>query len=106
MGLLQLLSLWRSTERLTEIAQRVAERSQREVAQRVAGRTAGMSAAERRGYIRARSAAVIQRESDVALAENRQLRAADRAALVELATNAVIAAVPSATVTSRQRKAA
>ncbi len=106
MGLLQLLSLWRPTERLTEIAERVAERSQQEVALGVAGRTVGMSAAERRGYIRARSAVIIQRESDVALAENRQLRAADRAALVELATNAVIAAVSSATITSRQRTAA
>ena len=106
MRLLQMLSFWRPSERLTEIAQRVAERSQREVAQRVAGRTAGMSAAERRGYIRARSAVIIQRESAVALAETQQPRAADRAALVELATNAVIAAVSSATVTSRQRTAA
>ena len=106
MGLLQLLSLGNPTERLSGIAQRVAERSQREVAQRVAGRTAGMSAAERRGYIRARSAAVVQRECDVALAENRHLRAADRDVLVELATNAVIAALSSATVTSRHRQAA
>ena len=106
MGVLQLLSLGRPTVRLTEIAQQVAQRSQREVTQRVAGRTAGMSAAERRGYIRARSAVIIQRESAVALAETQQPRAADRAALVELATNAVIAAVSSATVTSRQRTAA
>lgn len=104
MGLLQLLSFWKPAEQLNEIAQRVAERCQREVAQRVVGRTAGMSVAERRGYIRVRAANVVQRECDLALAANRQLRAADRARLVELATNALIAS--AATAASRQKAAA
>ena len=106
MGALQLLSLWNLTRRPTEIAQQVAKRCQREVLQQVVGHTVGMSAPERRGYIRARSATIVQRESDVALAKNRQLRAADRVAVVELATDAVVAAVYSATVTPRQKKAA
>ena len=74
MGLLQLASLWRPNERIEEIAQEIAERSQREVCQRVSARTAGMSDAERRGYVRVRSAAVIHREVDAAMLKDHRLR--------------------------------
>ena len=106
MGLLQLLSLWGRTERLSEIAQHIAERSQREVVQQTAGRMNSMSNAERRGYIRARAAAAIHRETDVALRVYGQLRASDRAVLVELATQAVIATVFAANVPIRHSRAA
>jgi hypothetical protein len=106
MGLLQLTTLWRPSERLAEIARQIAERSQPEVSQRVSGGTAGMSAPERRGYIRARSAAVIHREVDRAMLQQPILRAADRPALLQLATDAVITAVACKTPPARRRRVA
>jgi hypothetical protein len=106
MGLLQLTTLWRPSERLAEIARQIAERSRQEVSQRVLGGTGGMSAAERRGYIRARSAAVIHREVDQAMLQQPALRAVDRPALLQLATDAVITVVASSTPPARRRRVA
>jgi hypothetical protein len=106
MGLLQLTKLWRPTERLAETARQIADRSRQEVSQRVAGATSGMSAAERRGYIRARSAAVIHREVDQAMLQQPSLRAADRPALLQLATEAVTTVVASQLPPARRRRVA
>lgn len=106
MGLLKLMGLWLPQNRLAEVAREIADRSQREVTQLVSGQTAGMSAAEQRGYIRARSASVIHREVDLAMHWERHLRAVDRPTLVQLATEAVVTAVASTPRTRRQRKVA
>ena len=106
MGLLQLLSIWRPSDRLAEIATQIAGRSQDAVAERVSGRTAGMSAAERRGYIRARSAAVIHREVDKTMLQQPHLQADDRTALLQMATETVVTAVACETAAARKRRVA
>jgi hypothetical protein len=52
---------------LTKLADYVAKRSARQVRVRLGVHVSEMSAAEARGYIRARAASVVSRESEVAL---------------------------------------
>jgi hypothetical protein len=106
MGLLEVFSLCLPNEHITDAARQIAARCQPELSQRVCGRFAGMSAAEKRGYIRARSANVVQREVDLALQWDRRLRAADRPTLLQMTTDAVLAAVAAESGTRRKKQVA
>lgn len=106
MGFLERVALWMPGEHITDIATEIAERSRGEITQRVAGAVAAMSAAERRGYIRVRAANVIHREVDATLNHDRRLRTVDRAALVEVATEAAVTAVSAQGQAVKRRKVA
>lgn len=76
--------------RLEEVADQSAARARHAVWDRVKKQVGGMGLAEARGYVRARSAAVVHREIDRALQHDASLRGADRARLVELTTFSLI----------------
>ena len=90
MGLFNLITQLRRRERLTIMARRIAERSLDEVARRIVGLSPEMSAAETRGYIRARAAVVICREVNLLLALGRHVNFDDRTRLTHLATEEVV----------------
>jgi hypothetical protein len=52
-----------------------------------------MSPREARGYIRARAAVIVHREVDWTLARERHVRPSDRAKLISLVTDEIVAAV-------------
>lgn len=60
----KVIAQWLVFDHLTEMAERVAGRSRLAVWQRVSERLGSLGAMEARGYIRARSAAVIHAETD------------------------------------------
>ena len=80
-------------EQLQGLAVRIVQRSLSEVLQRVTGLTSQMSPAEARGYIRTRAAKVVNREIAAAYAADQRLRPADRATLLSLVTDSLVAAV-------------
>jgi len=80
-------------EQLRGLAVRIAQRSLNEVLQRVTGLKYEMSPAEARGYIRTRAAKVVNREIAAAYAADQRLRSADRARLVSLVTDALVATI-------------
>jgi hypothetical protein len=60
----QIITQWIVSDRLTEMSERVAGRSRMAVWQRIVERAASFGPTESRGYIRARAAGVIHRETD------------------------------------------
>jgi len=80
-------------QQLHGLAMRIAQRSLSEVLQRVTALTPQMSPAEARGYIRTRAAKVVTREIAAACAADPRLRQADRARLLSLVTDSLVAAV-------------
>ena len=80
-------------EQLQGLAVRIVQRSLSEVLQRVTALTSQMSPAEARGYIRTRAAKVVNREIAAAYAADQRLRPADRATLLSLVTDSLVAAV-------------
>ena len=60
----QRITQWLISDRLAEMAERVAGRSRLAVWQRVADRLGDLSPTEARGYVRARALAVIHAETD------------------------------------------
>ena len=69
MGLSQLLASLLGTDRVAELARRIAERSQGAVWQRVAHRISSLAGSEARGYVRARGGAIVLRETNLIVAE-------------------------------------
>jgi hypothetical protein len=69
MGLSQLLGSLLGTDRVDELARRIAERSHGSVWQRVAHRIDTMAGSEARGYVRARAGAIVLRETNLIVAE-------------------------------------
>lgn len=60
----QLISRWLGSDRVTDLAERVAGRSRLGVWQRVVDRLPTLGRAEARGYLRARAVAVVREETD------------------------------------------
>jgi hypothetical protein len=60
----QLISRWLSSDRVTDLAERVAGRSRLAVWQRVLHRLPTLGPTEARGYLRARAVAVVREETD------------------------------------------
>lgn len=69
MGLSQMLASLLGTDRVDELARRIAERSQGAVWQRVAHRISTLAGSEARGYVRARAGAIVLRETNLIVAE-------------------------------------
>lgn len=103
MSFLQIFDSLRGIDPVAEAANQLARRTESSVWQRVEHRLAAMSLDEGRGYIRARAAIVIDRQVDVLLAEQRQIAAKDRRALVDRATDVVIARVVEIHLTAKSR---
>jgi hypothetical protein len=80
-------NLWRHLSgeaKLAEIAEEAAFRVRPAVWERVRWQLGTMSPAESRGYVRARSAAVVQREIDRLIRHDASVRPAARARLIAL----------------------
>jgi len=80
----------RQDARLAELAGRIAARNRPDIWERVYRRARTMDMAEARGYVRARVAAVIQPEVELALARSPKLAGRQRLRLVCLATEAAV----------------
>lgn len=79
-----------SEKKLALIAEEVAGRSRHKVWQRVNRRLEVMQSSEAKGYIRARSAVIVQRELDLALQHHSVHVAAQRAQVFDWASEAII----------------
>ncbi|MBI3463527.1 MAG: hypothetical protein HY000_10785 [Planctomycetes bacterium] len=90
MRLLNFLASAHRAKHLAEVAIAVARRCRAEVLERCERRAVYMSAAEARGYIRARAAAVICPEVERTLAADSLLDAQAAAELLDQATEAVV----------------
>jgi hypothetical protein len=76
--------------RLATLVDRVAARSQNAVHARVKDRLPAMNVHQARGYVRARAAAVLEREMGIVVAEVPGLTDADRSSILEAARQRVI----------------
>jgi hypothetical protein len=101
MRLLNFLASAHRAKHLAEVAIAVARRCRADVLQRCERRAVYMSAAEARGYIRARSAAVICPEVERTLAVDLLLDAKSAGELLEQATEAVVELVHASVLQQR-----
>jgi hypothetical protein len=62
-GISQLVRHWLGSDRISEMAERVAGRSRLQVWQRVASRLQQLGASEARGYLRSRAIGVVREET-------------------------------------------
>jgi hypothetical protein len=90
MEIFSIIAHLRGDARVAELAETIAEQSLEAVRDRIDGRIASLSMAEGRGYIRARSAAVVRPAVDETLRSNREVKPAWRSQLVERATEEVV----------------
>ena len=90
MALPQLLARWFVTDKVPELAERIAARSRQAVGQRVAQRLGTLGPAEARGYIRARAAAIVHQETERLIAQEGSRVAELREKLRAAATEAVV----------------
>jgi hypothetical protein len=106
----QRIAQWLVSDRLTEMTERVAGRSRLAVWQRTVERTATLGPTESRGYIRARAAAVIHRETDRLIEQEGPRVARQRAAIIAAATQSlvetIVAQLQHKRATHSQRRAA
>jgi hypothetical protein len=97
MGAIQLVSEWLGGDRVTQMAERVAGRSRMAVWQRVNQRLPTLGPTEARGYVRARSAAVIHQETERLLEQEgikvARLRDQIETAARQLLTETIVAQV-------------
>jgi hypothetical protein len=85
-----LFAQWLVSDRLMEMAERVAGRSRLAVWQRVVGRIETLGPAESRGYLRARAASVIVAETDRLIEQEGAAVARMRERIVEAATDSLV----------------
>jgi hypothetical protein len=86
MEILNLIARLRGDARIAELAEEIAHRATDGVRERVSLRLGAMSMAEARGYVRARSAAVVRPLVDALIASDAGIKPAWRPQLVEKAT--------------------
>jgi len=84
---------WIVSDRLAEMAERVAGRSRLDVWQRVLEATAGLGAAESRGYIRARAARVVHAETDRLIEQEGPKVGRQREQIIAAATESLVQAI-------------
>jgi hypothetical protein len=89
MEILNLITRLRGDARIAELAEEIADRSTSLVQERVADRLSLLGVAEARGYIRARSAAVVRPMVDSLIAVHADVKPAWRSQLVERASEEV-----------------
>jgi hypothetical protein len=106
----QRITRWLVSDRLTEMAERVAGRSRLAVWQRVVDRLPTLGPTEVRGYIRARAAAVVQAETDRLIAQEGDRVSRMRTRIIDAAQQSLVDAIHSQFTqrqpTGRQRAAA
>ena len=86
----QLISRWLGTDRVTDLAERVAGRSRLAVWQRVLHRLPTLGPTEARGYLRARAVTVVREETDRLVAQEGAWVARHRQPIEEAALNTLI----------------
>ncbi len=86
----QLIAQWLVSDRLTEMAERVAGRSRLAVWQRIVERTATLGPTESRGYIRARAAGVVHAETDRLIQQEGATVGRLRERIIAAATNSLV----------------
>jgi hypothetical protein len=84
------IAQWLVADRLAEMTERVAGRSRMAVWQRVVDRLPALSAAEMRGYIRARAIAVISSETERLIEQEGARIARMRGEIIAAATNSLV----------------
>jgi hypothetical protein len=89
MEILNLIARLRGDARIAELAEQIADRSTLLVRERVEDRLSLLGAAEARGYIRARSAAIVRPMVDSLIAVQADVKPAWRTQLVERASEEV-----------------
>jgi len=104
MGLSTLLSGWLTKDTVAELAERVAGRSRQSVWQRIQHRINTLPAAEARGYIRARSAAVIEDEIDRLIEQEGPKAAGNRDRISALASEMLMQSILTTTHASRESR--
>jgi hypothetical protein len=85
-----MLAQWLVSDRLTEMAERVAGRSRLAVWQRVVERIATLGPAESRGYLRARAAGIIVAETDRLIEQEGAAVARMRERIIGAATESLV----------------
>jgi hypothetical protein len=106
MGLSTLLAEWLAKDTVTKLAERVAGRSRQLVWQRIQHRIHSLPAAEARGYIRARSAAVIEDEIDRLIEQEGPKAAGNRDRISALASEMLMQSILTTTHASRDSRRA
>ncbi len=99
-----LLGRLRTEKRLPAMAEEIAAHSRSTIWSRIVEAASEMSRNEARGYVRARSAEVIQEATDSYLREHGTLVSTLRAQLVELTTDVVVAQAISDLLRGRSQK--
>jgi hypothetical protein len=89
MEILNLISRLRGDARIAQLAEEVADKSMSPVRERVEDQIAFLGVSEARGYIRARSAAVVRPMVDSLIAVHADVKPAWRSQLVERAADEV-----------------
>jgi hypothetical protein len=86
MEIFNLIARLRGDARIAELAEEIANRAADGVRERVSLRLGALSVAEARGYVRARSAAVVRPMVDALIAGDSGIKSVWRSQLVEKAT--------------------
>lgn len=90
MGLPQMLAQWLVTDRVAQLAEKIAVRCRMQVWQRVAHRLPAMQGAEAKGYVRSRAVMPITAETEKLLAEENMSSPKLRDALIPAAVEAMV----------------
>lgn len=90
MGLPQMLAQWLVTDRVAQLAEKIAVRSRMQVWQRVAHRLPSMQGNEAKGYVRTRAVLPISQETDKILAEEHPEAVRLRDVLIPAAVEAMV----------------
>jgi hypothetical protein len=104
MGLTKLLSGWLVRDTVADFAERVAGRSRQRVWQRIQHRITSLSAAEARGYIRARSSVIIDDEIDRLITQEGAKAAGNRDRIFALASEMLMQSILTTTHATRDTR--
>lgn len=104
MGLSKLFIPWLVKDTVAELAERVAGRSRQQVWQRIQHRVSTLSAGEARGYIRARSASVIEDEIDRLISQEGAKAAGNRDRIAALASEMLMQSILTSTHALRETR--
>ena len=87
---LKLVPRWRNQQALRDASERLADQSRHIVWQRIGRQVGSMSVHELRGYIRARSLQIVQRQVDQLLLHDKSITESQRGQLVTLTCDALV----------------
>lgn len=104
MGMTKLFTGWLVKDTVAELAERVAGRSRQQVWQRIQHRIGSLTAAEARGYIRARSANVIEDELDRLITQEGAKAAGNRDRISALASEMLMQSILTSTHAMRETR--